>query len=302
MKTQHLALVTFSLTPLLITACAPPEDGGPGGGGATGDGASGSTDATGCLLLQNTSATSTSSESGCAVLVQDTTSCRADREADGLSGFWLEFSCRVDLSISGDAVIAESDGLPDTRSNYFAADDVCHEDYTGAIQNPNLIASQNYRVEFPRTPDDDGGVMRGTAVTGLALNGVAIVGDFAAPQDDIFEEARAFDRCAAHPERTGVYHYHAEPLSISNQDDAFIGVMRDGYPIYGRYDTDGSLPDLDQNGGHMGVTAHSDGASVYHYHVHEQTSTGEATAGQTQWFITSGFFKGSLGACENCGQ
>ena len=46
--------------------------------------------------------------------------------------------------------------------------------------------------------------------------------------DDIYQEAKTFDRCGGHPEGTGVYHYHSEPYAISYDDDNFIGVMRDG--------------------------------------------------------------------------
>jgi len=171
--------------------------------------------------------------------------------------------------------------------------------YSSSVQNPNTIAQQSHSLALPRTPDSVTQPMTG-AIVGIALNGVPIFGNFAAPGDDIFLEAMTFDRCGAHPQMTGVYHYHSEPLSISYDDARFIGVMRDGYPIYGRKDMDGSLPTLDAAGGHTGTTSHSSSTPVYHYHVNEQTSTTPGTAGRKQWFLTTGTYHGTPGACANC--
>ena len=84
-------------------------------------------------------------------------------------------------------------------------------------------------------------------------------------------------------------------------DDAnLVGVMRDGYPIYGRRDSGGAMPTLDADGGHMGTTPESPSAPVYHYHVNEQTSTGPKTAGEKQWFLTTGTFHGAPADCSGC--
>lgn len=259
------------------------------GGGGSGDE---------CLLVQNTTATSTVNPNGCAVLDRDTSGCAASRSAAGLTGYWLKFSCRVTLSKTASGVSAQADGQPDYKSNYFAASNPCHETYTGAIQNPNLIAVENYTVTFPANPDTQSTSMNGTAVVGLTVNGVPVFGNFAAPGDDIYQEAQTFDRCGAHPQGTGHYHYHGEPYAITYNDSNFVGVMRDGYPIYGRKDPNGSLPTLDAFGGHTGVTVDSPSTPVYHYHVNEQTSTNPGTSGQKQWFLTTGTFRGTPGACS----
>ncbi len=270
--------------------------------GTAGDGNLGETtpvDASGCTLAANTSTGSVTSPSGCAVLARDTSSCAAARTAQGLSGFWLELSCRVTLTVDGANVRAEGDNRPDYESNYFPGSDPCYEVYSGGIQNPNQIVAKPYAMQLPKTPTTAAQTMRGSAIVGVALNGVVIFGNFAAPGDDIFTEARTFDRCGAHPQMTGVYHYHGEPYSISYDDARFIGVMRDGYPIYGRRDQDGSMPTLDAYGGHTGATAHS-ATPTYHYHVNEQTSTATGTAGQKQWFLTTGQYRGTPAACTGC--
>lgn len=279
-----------------------PEDPGTPDAGATPD--AGSSNAGTCALTANTSETSTVSPSGCPVLARDTRACEAERKAQGLSGYWLQFSCRVSLSsttTSGATVVrAQADGQPDYKSFYFATTDACYESYSGSTRNPNQIAAKLYVIDFPATPDMTSQSMRGNAVVGLALNGVPIYGNFAAPGDDIFTESRTFDRCGAHPQNTGSYHYHSEPYPLSYDDARFIGVMRDGHPIYGRKDSDGGTPTLDTAGGHTGVTVDSPTTPVYHYHVNEQTSTSSGTLGQKQWFLTTGTFRGTPGGCTGC--
>ena len=56
-----------------------------------------------------------------------------------------------------------------------------------------------------------------------------------------------------------------------------IGVLLDGYPVYGRRDPDQSLPTLDAFGGHTGFTVDSPSTAVYHHHLNEQTSTHAGT-------------------------
>lgn len=255
-----------------------------------------------CQLTDSTTASATVNPAGCAVLSRDTSACEATRKAAGLSGYWLKFSCRVKLTkVSGGApsIQAESDGLPDYKSNYFAATDGCYESYTGGVQNPNRIATKNYMVQFPITPSGASQPFAG-AVLGLALNGVPIFGNFAAPGDDIYKEAMTFDRCGAHPTPTSAYHYHSEPYPISYNDSNFIGVLRDGSPVYGRKDPDGTLPTLDASGGHTGVTVDSPTAPVYHYHTNEQTSTTAGTAGQKSWFLTKDRYHSTPAPCSTC--
>jgi len=295
-----------------LAACgSTAETSGSGGGGGassttttssnsgTTSSSSGSTSSGGCAQAADTTATDTASASGCHVLERDASACADARKAQGLSGFWLRFSCRVSLSTSAGVVKAAADGQPDYLSNYYPSGDACHEDYTGAIQNPNVIYPKSYVIQFPQAPDMASQPMS-VAIVGLAVNGVPIFGNFAAPGDDIYQEAKTFDRCGGHPQMSGSYHYHAEPHAISNDDDNFIGVMRDGYPIYGRKDSDGTYPTVDAFGGHTGFTIDSPDVAVYHYHVNEQTSTNAQSAGQKQWFLTTGTFRGTPAACGSC--
>lgn len=255
-----------------------------------------STTASSCTLDDNTVATSTTNAYGCAVVTRDTSSCRSSREAQGLSGFWLKFSCRVTLTVQGGNVIIQADGQPDHTSNYFETSNACYEalNIDGRRQNPNTLAEQNFSVTVPSTPAGGGGAMS-LGVVGIAVNGVAIFSNAAAPGDNIYDEVQTFDKCEGHPAGT-TYHYHIEPPSITSNDSTFIGVMRDGNPVYGRTDQGGGLTTgLDANGGHSGPTVDSGGSSVYHYHVNLQTDGTDSA-----YFITSGTFTNDAGTCTGC--
>lgn len=253
-----------------------------------------------CTLTANTTATSTVTSS-CTLLSRDASGCQAERVAAGLSGFWLRFSCRVSLSTvtSGNAqfVQATADGQPDYTSVYFPTTDACYAAESGTSPNPNHIVAKSYVVQFPVATDTTTQSM-GLGVVGLAVNGVPIFDNTAAPGDDIYDEIATFDHCQAHPTGNNEYHYHSEPYAITYDDDNFVGVMRDGYPIYGRRDPDGSVPTLDVAGGHTGFTIDSPTTAVYHHHVNEQTSTTAGSAGTTAWFITTGTYAGTPGSAS----
>ncbi len=250
-----------------------------------------------CSLATNTTATTTVT-SECTLVTRDVSSCQALRMSQGLGGAWLNFSCRVALTKSGSNVTVGADSQPDYKSNYFSSTDACYTKYTTTFPDPNSISAQTLSMSIPLSPSTTGQAM-GFGVVGVAINGVEIFDNVAAPGDDIFLEAGSFDPCQGHPAPGGRYHYHAEPYSISSNDSNLIGVMRDGYFIYGRLDKDGTVPTLDTNGGHTSATPDSTTA-VYHYHVNLQTSTAPATVGTKAWFLTTGTYKGAPGTCTGC--
>jgi len=255
-----------------------------------------------CALAASTSPTGVTTN-GCALLDRDTSSCRAARQGQGLGGLWLAFSCRVSLektSVGGkDVVRVRADGQPDYPSAYFPMSDPCWTARTSGLQNPNRIAAKSMQMDVPLATSGSA-TATGLGPVGLAVNGVALFDNRAAPGDDIFLEARTFDACGGHPSPDGSYHYHSEPYAISYDDARLIGVLRDGSPVYGRRDADGSTPALDADGGHMGTTADSPTAAVYHFHVNPQTSTAGTSAGQTQFFLTKGRYHGAPGTCTGC--
>ena len=66
------------------------------------------------------------------------------------------------------------------------------------------------------------------------------------------------------------YHYHLEPKAFSDDDDALVGVMADGFFIYGRRcDAIDDYPtDLDTSGGHTSTTQHTDEAEYHLSLIH----------------------------------
>ncbi|MDQ3234767.1 MAG: YHYH protein [Pseudobdellovibrionaceae bacterium] len=253
---------------------------------------------TSCALTANTTAASTANSYGCSVLTRDTSSCQASRTAQGLSGYWLKFSCRVTLTKSGANVQISTDSRPDTKSQYYATTDACYEAFsaTGRKTNPSKISAQTLLVTVPMTGAKAASTTTVSGATiGVAVSGVSIFGNFAAPGDDIYDEAATFDKCEGHPQGTGNYHFHSEPTAITQADSAFVGVMRDGLPIYGRLDTDGTTPTLDAAGGHTGVTVDSPSTAVYHYHVNLQTNGTDSA-----YFISKGSYAGTVGTCTGC--
>jgi hypothetical protein len=233
----------------------------------------------------------------------DTTGCEASRTAQGLTGAWLQFSCDVGLqkvTLGGSPYVeVTTNSEPNYLTSYYGVSSLCYSSTITGSPNSNLISSHTMVMDVPLNPNASAQTMNYGAV-GVAINGVAIYDNQAAPGDDIYLEAISFDACQGHPDPSGIYHYHAEPYAISYNDDHLIGVLRDGYFVYGRVDTGGAAPALDADGGHTGITAYSSGVSVYHYHVNEQTSTHSGTAGQKVWFLTTGYYHGTPGSCSGC--
>jgi hypothetical protein len=147
---------------------------------------------------------------------------------------------------------------------------------------------------------------------GVALNGVVIYDPVAAGSDNIYDEAGSFDYCQGHPQNSGQYHYHTEPYSITAGDSNLIGVARDGYFIYGRNDSNGTVATAGGNGtwltaygGHVGVPP-TGGASIFHYHAHLQSGTNTAGSTVNAYFLTgngttsSANYYGTAGSCTGC--
>ncbi len=264
-----------------------------------------------------------------------TNPCATARQDLGLNGNWLDFSCNVveGLATSSYAsttnilnatyVSLQTDDLPNYDSNYYPTSgsynftangftvtglfDTLYQSYTTAFPDPNSISAQNVTMYVPLNPTEASppkSQTMGMGAVGMALNGVMIFDDVAAGTDNIFAEDGSFDQCGGHPQSNGEYHYHGEPFALSYNDDRLIGVMRDGFFIYGRNDNSnytsdyasstyiiepgsiangyrdnglssqggdtltGTSSDMYIYGGHVGVPP-TGGQSIFHYHLTE---------------------------------
>ena len=110
-------------------------------------------------------------------------------------------------------------------------------------------------------------------------------------QMSVLHPSEAF-RCTQTVTHTVQYHFDGDFTSV---DDAnLIGFLRDGFPIYGRKDADGSYPsNLDSNGGHVGTTAEFSTA-IYHYHT-----ANTAYMNSRFYVLKSGSYHGTKGTFAN---
>ena len=136
---------------------------------------------------------------------------------------------------------------------------------------PNAIAVQSLTFKIPINPKE------ATAKSatpmgpiGVSLNGVPFFNQYAAGGAKLTGEINGFDQNGGHPQMQGQYHYHVEPLNLTKNkgSDAFLGLLLDGFPVYGPKEN-GALvkeTDLDSYHGHTAKTIEFPNG-IYHYHI-----------------------------------
>jgi hypothetical protein len=198
------------------------------------------------------------------------TSTPAATSANGTTstGFYSQFY-GAQVSIEGATVVLRTTSVPDHPSPYFGAGDARYEaPQAGMLVNPNRIRAQNIVLRVPAAPHLTSPSDTPMGPIGVAVNGVAFFNQYAAGRSPLDAEIQTFDRQNGHPQMTGLYHYHIEPLWLSAQSSSrLLGVLLDGFPVYGTRDTGGVAPrDLDACNGHVGATPEFP-QGIYHYHV-----------------------------------
>lgn len=186
-----------------------------------------------------------------------------------LPDVFSRFVNEVNIFVDGQSVVLESKGVPNHSSPYWGVGNANYEaPHAGMVVNPNSIAEQNLVFRIPLNPEIAASISNTPlGPIGISVNGVALFNQFAGPSQPLENEIATFDRYHGHPQQTGQYHYHIEPLFFSNDDNSLVGFLLDGFPVYGQKDRDGTYPtDLDDANGHVGVTLdYSEG--IYHYHI-----------------------------------
>lgn len=197
--------------------------------------------------------------------------------ATPLSAFDEFNSEAVTISFDGDDITIETTGLPNHTSPYWEETDPLYIAPVVAIaQTPGRIGGdRSLSVTVSAKPElASSSSATGLGPIGIAVTGVPIFNDTEGPNRPIEEQiVETFDYAGAHNGPSG-YHYHIESYDVpentvlSFDDEKLVGIMADGFLIYGRREMDGSYPtDLDASGGHFGVTSHSNGVEIYHYHI-----------------------------------
>lgn len=148
--------------------------------------------------------------------------------------------------------------------------------------NPNSIQEQAFTFWLPLEPKRREGAVhlpsdgQNTGALpmgpiGIAVNGVI----FFNPYDmGSVDASGIMDRCCGHPAQDNAYHYHKYPICVNTpfvdkgeDHSPLIGFAFDGFPVYGPYESAGTLArDVTQNR-LDGFNAHFGEAHGWHYHV-----------------------------------
>lgn len=182
----------------------------------------------------------------------------------------------VTVSFDQNTVTLTSNGLPNHTSPYWNEDHPLYIDkIMGDHVNPGKINERSYSATLPLYPQtSETSFATGLGPIGIAVTGAPIYNGQEGPNIALNEQtAESFDYAGAHNGPSG-YHYHIESFDVpentvlSHNDSRLVGIMADGFLLYGRKDADGTYPnDLDASGGHIGTTPHAQDVQHYHYHI-----------------------------------
>ncbi len=178
----------------------------------------------------------------------------------------------------------EADGFYFIDQNGDGVNDMYSEPHTGMNVNPNRISEQNYVFHLPLAPE----VATSPSATnlgpiGVIINGVTFYNEYEGPDMPLDDQTmNSFDEFNGHPAPNqqggggnppypGRYHYHVEPLYLTEVESnasytRLLGYALDGFPVYGPLNPDGSTPELDDYNGEFSPTPEYPNG-IYHYHV-----------------------------------
>ena len=184
----------------------------------------------------------------------------------------------VTVSFDGDEITIESNGLPNHTSPYWPETSPLYLAplMEGQRLTPGLIGERSYSLTVSAAPElAASSTATGLGPIGIAVTGAPIFNDQEGGNRPIEAEiAETMDYAGAHNGPSG-YHYHLESFDVpentvlSHDDEKLVGIMSDGFLIYGRKcNSLGDHPtDLDSSGGHTSFTQHSSSEQFYHYHI-----------------------------------
>ena len=185
----------------------------------------------------------------------------------------------VTISFDGDLITIVSDGLPNHTSPYWATSETLYIEPVVANpdqMSPGTMRAGSYTLTVPASPEKAASTSAtGLGAIGIAVSGAPIFNDEEGPNISLSANvASGFDYAGGHMGPTG-YHYHLESsdveanTSVSFDDEKLVGILNDGFLIYGRRcNATGEYPtDLDESGGHTSSTQHSGDDEFYHYHI-----------------------------------
>lgn len=185
------------------------------------------------------------------------------------------------IYLDGNEVVMETSGLPNHTSPYWSDGHPLNIDpyvTSEAEMAPGNIDDFNgsYTLRVPANPSlASNSTSTGLGAIGFAVSGSVIYNDEEGPNVPLDNAVGSLDYTAAH---TGPqsYHYHLEPHAWSQDDENLIGIISDGFFLYGRKcNSTGTYPtDLDASGGHSSTTQHTE-EEEYHYHIQNDLYLGQ---------------------------
>jgi hypothetical protein len=203
---------------------------------------------------------------------------------------------KLTVTVSGGNVIIKSDGRPHHKSPYWGVGNAMFEAFpAGHATNPGgIIGVQNYTMTIPAKPAKaNTNEATSLGAIGMALNGVPIFNDREGGNVALNAGTiSSFDAAGAHPAQAADYHYHVTGTYTTLNDANLIGFLRDGFPIYGRKDMDGTYPsNLDTFNGHTAATTEFPNG-IYHYHTRNENylNTGFYILKNGSYYGTKGTF------------
>lgn len=180
----------------------------------------------------------------------------------------------TDIYLDGADVVIETIGEPNHTTPYYSSTHPLYVEpsvTSEAQMTPTRIDTSGRDYEASVTVSSNPVVASSTTATQLGSIGIAVSGAFLYNDQegggDLDSAAGSLDYVGAHIGPSD-YHYHLEPLAFSNDDQNLIGIISDGFFIYGRQcNSTSTYPtDLDASGGHTSTTQHT-GEEEYHYHI-----------------------------------
>ncbi len=183
------------------------------------------------------------------------------------------------ITSDGTYVTIKTNGMPDHKSIYYASTNPLFETFSGKTfnnnnfqKNPNGITEKTYSFKIPINPKE-ASIKLATPLgpIGVSLNGVPFFNQYAGPNQPLTNEVVSFDQYWGHPAGGGSYHYHVEPIYLTNvkaSKSALLGFLLDGFPVYGPEENGAAVIEskLDVYHGHTAITLEYP-AGIYHYHI-----------------------------------
>ena len=178
------------------------------------------------------------------------------------------------IYLSGANVVIETTGLPNHTTPYWSEGHPLYVAPTvtnDAMMTPTRIDTSGRDLTGSLTVSTSATKASSTTSTSLGAIGIAVSGAYIYNDQEgngpLDSAAGSLDYSGGHigPSQ---YHYHLEPLAFTNDDENLVGIISDGFFLYGRKcNSTGTYPTgLDASGGHTSLTQHTV-EEEYHYHI-----------------------------------